>query len=146
MKSGLRGPGSGTVAALRSCLTGTFTWILGKRVIIQPSGCAPSVGRDLVKIADQKEENLMGVGGISIWQLLIVLVIVLLLFGTKKLRNMGGDLGGAIKGFRSSMKEVKEGDSDSDGEDPETADQQAEASQDDLADVEATEDVKTEKV
>jgi len=86
----------------------------------------------------------MGVGGISIWQLLIVLVIVLLLFGTKKLRNMGGDLGGAIKGFRSSIKEVKAGDSDS--EDPETADQQAEASQDDLADVDATEDVKTEKV
>ena len=86
----------------------------------------------------------MGVGGISIWQLLIVLVIVLLLFGTKKLRNMGGDLGGAIKGFRSSMKEVKDGDSDN--EDPETADQQAEVSQDDLADVEATEDVKTEKV
>ena len=84
----------------------------------------------------------MGVGGISIWQLLIVLVIVLLLFGTKKLRNMGGDLGGAIKGFRSSIKEVKDGDS----KDPETADQQAEASQDDLADVEATEDVKTEKV
>jgi len=90
----------------------------------------------------------MGVGGISIWQLLIVLVIVLLLFGTKKLRNMGGDLGGAIKGFRSSIKEVKAGDSDSDSdsEDSETADQQAEASQDDLADVEATEDVKTEKV
>ncbi len=86
----------------------------------------------------------MGVGGISIWQLLIVLVIVLLLFGTKKLRNMGGDLGGAIKGFRSSMKEVKGGDSDN--EDPETADQQAEASQDDLADVEVTEDEKPEKV
>ena len=86
----------------------------------------------------------MGVGGISIWQLLIVLVIVLLLFGTKKLRNMGGDLGGAIKGFRSSMKEVKDGDSDN--ENPETVDQQAEVSQDDLADVEATEDVKTEKV
>ena len=86
----------------------------------------------------------MGVGGISIWQLLIVLVIVLLLFGTKKLRNMGGDLGGAIKGFRSSMKEVKN--SDDDSEDPETPDQQAEASQDDLADVEATEDEKTEKV
>ena len=88
----------------------------------------------------------MGVGGISIWQLLIVLVIVLLLFGTKKLRNMGGDLGGAIKGFRSSMKQVKDADSDSDSGDPETADQQAEAVQDDLADVEATEDVKTEKV
>ena len=86
----------------------------------------------------------MGVGGISIWQLLIVLVIVLLLFGTKKLRNMGGDLGGAIKGFRSSMKEVKGGDSGN--EDPETADQQFEASQDDLADVEATEDEKAEKV
>ena len=56
----------------------------------------------------------MGVGGISIWQLLIVLVIVLLLFGTKKLRNMGGDLGGAIKGFRSSMKEVKGADESSD--------------------------------
>ncbi len=40
----------------------------------------------------------------SIWQLLIVLVIVLLLFGTKRLRNIGGDLGGAIRGFRSSMK------------------------------------------
>ena len=88
----------------------------------------------------------MGVGGISIWQLLIVLVIVLLLFGTKKLRNMGGDLGGAIKGFRSSMKEVKDDGSDSDSKDPETADQQAEASQDDLADVESTEDEKTEKV
>ena len=86
----------------------------------------------------------MGVGGISIWQLLIVLVIVLLLFGTKKLRNMGGDLGGAIKGFRSSMKEVKDGDSDN--EDPEPADQQAEASQDDLADVETAEDEKTGKV
>ena len=86
----------------------------------------------------------MGVGGISIWQLLIVLVIVLLLFGTKKLRNMGGDLGGAIKGFRSSIKEVKDGDSDS--KDPETAGQQAEASQDDLADVESTEDEKTGKV
>ncbi|MGB1580088.1 MAG: twin-arginine translocase TatA/TatE family subunit [Nevskiales bacterium] len=43
--------------------------------------------------------------GISIWQLLIILVIVVLLFGTKKLRNMGGDLGGAIKNFRSSMRE-----------------------------------------
>ncbi len=43
--------------------------------------------------------------GISIWQLLIVLVIVLLLFGTKKLRHIGSDLGGAIRGFRSSMKD-----------------------------------------
>jgi sec-independent protein translocase protein TatA len=43
--------------------------------------------------------------GISIWQLLIVLVIVLLLFGAKRLRNVGGDLGSAIKGFKSAMKE-----------------------------------------
>ncbi|MBE9563095.1 MAG: Sec-independent protein translocase subunit TatA [Proteobacteria bacterium] len=43
--------------------------------------------------------------GISIWQLLIILLIVVVLFGTKKLRNIGGDLGGAIKNFRQSMKE-----------------------------------------
>ena len=43
--------------------------------------------------------------GISIWQLLIVLLIVVVLFGTKKLRNIGSDLGGAIKNFRSSMRE-----------------------------------------
>ena len=47
----------------------------------------------------------MGFGGISIWQLLIILVIVLLLFGTKKLRNIGSDLGGAVKGFRGAMKD-----------------------------------------
>ncbi|MBA2410808.1 MAG: twin-arginine translocase TatA/TatE family subunit [Gammaproteobacteria bacterium] len=41
--------------------------------------------------------------GISIWQLLIVLLIVALLFGTKKLRNVGGDLGGAIKSFKNAM-------------------------------------------
>lgn len=44
-------------------------------------------------------------GGIGIWQLLIVLVIVIVIFGTKKLRNMGGDIGGAIKNFRHSMKD-----------------------------------------
>ena len=47
----------------------------------------------------------MGVGGIGIWQLLIVLVIVMLLFGGKKLRNLGGDLGAGIKGFKKSMGE-----------------------------------------
>lgn len=47
----------------------------------------------------------MGLGGISIWQLLIVLVIVLLLFGTKRLKNLGGDLGGAIKGFKKAMSD-----------------------------------------
>lgn len=41
--------------------------------------------------------------GLSIWHLLMVLLIVALLFGTKKLRNIGGDLGSAIKGFKSAM-------------------------------------------
>lgn len=47
----------------------------------------------------------MGLGGISIWQLLIILVIIVLLFGTKRLRNIGTDLGSAIRGFRNSIKE-----------------------------------------
>jgi sec-independent protein translocase protein TatA len=44
-------------------------------------------------------------GGFSIWHWLIVLVIVLLIFGTKKLKNIGSDLGGAVKGFKEGMKE-----------------------------------------
>ena len=47
----------------------------------------------------------MGFGGISIWSLILILVIVLLLFGTKRLRNVGSDVGGAIKGFRKAMKD-----------------------------------------
>ena len=47
----------------------------------------------------------MGFGGISIWQLLIVLAIVILLCGTKKLRSMGGDLCSAIKSFKQSVRE-----------------------------------------
>jgi len=47
----------------------------------------------------------MGLGGISIWQLLIVLIIIILLFGTKKLRSLGGDLGSAIKSFKQSVRE-----------------------------------------
>jgi sec-independent protein translocase protein TatA len=45
----------------------------------------------------------MGLGGISIWQLLIILAIVMLIFGTKRLKGLGGDLGGAIKSFRKAM-------------------------------------------
>lgn len=44
-------------------------------------------------------------GSFSIWHWLIVLVIVMLVFGTKKLRNMGSDLGGAVKGFKDGMKD-----------------------------------------
>ena len=47
----------------------------------------------------------MGLGGVNITQLLIILVIVILVFGTKKLKNMGSDLGGALKGFKSAMKD-----------------------------------------
>jgi sec-independent protein translocase protein TatA len=47
-------------------------------------------------------------GGIGIWQLIIIAVIVVLLFGTKKLRNLGGDLGSAIKGFKNAVSEDKE--------------------------------------
>ena len=43
--------------------------------------------------------------GISVWQLLILLAVVILIFGTKKLKNVGGDLGSAIKGFKSAVKE-----------------------------------------
>lgn len=65
----------------------------------------------------------MGFGGISIWQLLIILVIVLLLFGTKKLRGMGGDVGTAIKSFRKAMKE--------DGSDEEKRDESESGESDD---------------
>ncbi len=53
----------------------------------------------------------MGLGGISVWQLLIILAIVVMVFGTKRLRTLGSDLGSAVKGFRSSMQdEAKEED------------------------------------
>ena len=57
-------------------------------------------------------------GGLSIWHWLIVLVVVLLIFGTKKLRNMGEDLGGAVKGFKQGMKDGSE----TTGETPKVAD------------------------
>lgn len=44
-------------------------------------------------------------GSFSIWHWLIVLLVVILIFGTKKLRNMGGDLGGAVKGFKEGMRD-----------------------------------------
>jgi sec-independent protein translocase protein TatA len=66
------------------------------------------------------------------WQLLIILVIVLAIFGTKKLRNLGSDLGGAVKGFRSAMNEAEE-----------TADQISDESKD--ADFDSTPAEKTTK-
>lgn len=46
-------------------------------------------------------------GGISIWQLLIVVAIIVLLFGTKKLRTLGSDLGESVKGFKKAMSDEK---------------------------------------
>ncbi len=47
----------------------------------------------------------MGLGGISLWQLLIILAIVILIFGTKRMRTLGSDLGGAVRGFRKAMND-----------------------------------------
>ncbi len=59
--------------------------------------------------------------GISVWQLLIILAIVLLLFGTKRLRSLGGDLGSAIKNFKQSMQQSEHTESsESASESPET--------------------------
>ena len=52
----------------------------------------------------------MGLGGLSIGHLLVILLIVVLVFGTKKLRTIGGDLGGAIKAFRKSVEEPQQDD------------------------------------
>ena len=62
----------------------------------------------------------MGLGGIGIWQLVIILIIVMMLFGTKRLRGLGSDLGAAIKGFRSSVSGEEEVDKDAEGTDGES--------------------------
>ena len=77
--------------------------------------------------------------GISIWQLLILLAVVILIFGTKKLKNVGGDLGSAIKGFKSA---VKDGDKDGDKNDDSAA--QNKVAQDEDKDSSTTESVKKE--
>lgn len=56
----------------------------------------------------------MGLGGISIWQLLIILVIVALIFGTKRLRGVGSDLGGAVKGFKKALSDDEKNADESD--------------------------------
>lgn len=61
--------------------------------------------------------------GISIWQLVIILGIVILLFGTKKLRNIGSDIGGAVKGFKSAVKDGEQEAQALEKKDQPTADQ-----------------------
>lgn len=75
-------------------------------------------------------------GSFSIWHWLIVLVIVALVFGTKKIRNMGEDLGGAVKGFKKGMKDAN------DEKAPEAVTQQRTQSEDTI-DVQAKEKTDT---
>ncbi len=63
-------------------------------------------------------------GSLSIWHWLIVLLIVMLIFGTKKLRNIGADLGGAVRGFKDGMREG--GDKSADGSTPQVSDKTVE--------------------
>ena len=60
----------------------------------------------------------MGIGGISFWQILIILVVILVLFGGKKIRTMGSDLGEGLTGFKKAIKD-------------EDADKESESKQDD---------------
>jgi len=69
----------------------------------------------------------MGLGGISVWQLLIILLIVVMLFGTKRLRTLGTDLGSAVKGFRKSMQNEDGTDDEADSDSDETAQNAVEA-------------------
>ena len=71
----------------------------------------------------------MGLGGISIWQLLIVLAIVIVLFGTKRLKNIGSDLGSAVKGFKKALN-TEESDSDLKVDPKESSTQQRSIEQD----------------
>ncbi len=57
-------------------------------------------------------------GSFSVWHWLIVLLIVVLVFGTKKLKNMGGDLGGAVKGFKDGMRDGSANDANATGTPP----------------------------
>ena len=83
----------------------------------------------------------MGCGGISLWQLLIVLAIIVLLFGTKKLRGIGGDLGGAVKGFKKAMSdEQNTGKQSTDKEQPEQIQKSEESAPLDSADTEKNKD------
>ena len=74
-------------------------------------------------------------GSFSIWHWLIVLLVVVLIFGTKKLKNMGSDLGGAVKGFKDGMKSGGETSADADAPPPQVGTHKSASS--DTVDVEA---------
>ena len=60
---------------------------------------------NLPALTRHKEIHKMGIAGIGIWQLVIILAIAFLLFGSGRLRNLGGDLGSAIRGFKTAVGE-----------------------------------------
>lgn len=76
-------------------------------------------------------------GSFSIWHWLIVLLIVVMVFGTKKLKNMGGDLGGAVKGFKDGMKDGTASADDTPGAPPSQVANGAKPSDKSTIDVEA---------
>jgi sec-independent protein translocase protein TatA len=76
-------------------------------------------------------------GSLSIWHWLIVLLVVVLVFGTKKLKNMGSDLGGAVKGFKDGMRDGSAGEASSDAPAAQVA--QSAAKADEPIDVQAKE-------
>ncbi|ROO24643.1 preprotein translocase [Salinisphaera orenii MK-B5] len=96
--------GAARLARARQCRGAGRTWTTLWRVRHRGEGRPPGVRRTRVT------DEVIMIGGISIWQLLILLVIVVLIFGTKRLRNLGGDLGSALKDFRGAMKDGDEND------------------------------------
>lgn len=85
----------------------------------------------------------MGLSGISVWQLLIVLAIVVLLFGTKKLRTLGGDLGSAVKSFKGAMKDGEDGKAEETLQADGDADAQPESLREDAAESSNSAETKT---
>lgn len=80
--------------------------------------------------------------GISIWQLVIVLAIVIMIFGTKKLRSMGGDLGSAVKGFKKAMNEEPKKE-ESEKSEPENISHKKEQADAEFAEAKQTQDEQT---
>jgi sec-independent protein translocase protein TatA len=76
-------------------------------------------------------------GSFSIWHWLIVLLVVVLIFGTKKLKNIGSDLGGAVKGFKDGMKSGGDGSAEASGATPPSQVTQSKAADAHTVDVEA---------
>lgn len=83
----------------------------------------------------------MGFGGISLWQLLIILLIVVVVFGTKRLKGIGSDLGGAVKGFRKAMTDAEAAEAE---EAKQLAEDKKDADFGESSDADANADAKTE--